>query len=187
MSLQEDCRMNRWPARDTTTTFYECVCVYFSSHCRNTCWGVFDTGLNWCCRLLLWKSPCFLYLCLTTDIWQIGLQTILPVEKITPARVTEHLPEHVKALPACFLSCSAYSRLQTPCEALQFFWFHWYQCYTLVNVCFSSSGNCKTLYKHSLTSDSKEKPKGAMIQNSKVALSIVLLSNRLLPSQPCSR
>lgn len=27
MSLQEDCRMNRWPARDTATTFYECVCM----------------------------------------------------------------------------------------------------------------------------------------------------------------
>lgn len=106
-----------------------------------------------------------------------------------------HLPEwqntcqnmSKRYLHASYLSGCAYSRLQPPHEALQFFWFHWHQCYTLVNVCFSSGGNCKTLYKHLLTSDSKEKPKGALIQNLKVALSIVLLSNRLLPSQPCSR
>lgn len=83
-----------------------------------------------------------------------GLQTIPPVEKNTPVRVTEHLPEHPSHLSGC-----AYSCLQLPVTL--YHWSHWHQCNSLVNACFSSGGDCKSLYKHSLTFDSEEKPKGS--------------------------
>lgn len=188
MSLQEDCRMNRWPARDTATTFYECVCVLLISlqeHLLRSVWHRSElTLLPAAVEKSMFSAFMLDYRHLIDRVVNYpacGKDHTCQSDR-TPARTCQSatcmLPTSLAVRTAVFIP---------PREALHFFWFHWHQCYSLVNVCFSSGGNCKTLHKHSLTSDSKEKPKGAMIQNLKVALSIVLLSNRLLPSQPCSR
>ncbi len=151
MSLQEDCRTNRWPARDTATTSL-CVCTSHlkagtpAEECLTQVW---TDSIACCCG-----KEMFSVFMLDDGHLTDGLQTIPPVEKNTPVRVTEHLPEHPSHLSGC-----AYSCLQLPVTL--YHWSHWHQCNSLVNACFSSGGDCKSLYKHSLTFDSEEKPKGS--------------------------